>query len=629
MSIIDQILKNNEGYASGFSQAALAIPPAKKLAVVANGRPPGHFQDSGNERWAMRMLWQQFLAETQASAPFQKLRKNWLLVLQVLLLILAVLALSRPYFAAKMKPAQLRVVILDASASMQATDETPSRFEKARAEALKWVDSLANNDQMVVLQAGAYTEVKQSATSEKAALRRALQACVCSDGPTRLAPALRMAESLVRDQKDAEIHLFSDGAVPELNEFDNKGLPLIYHRVGKGANNLGLTALDVRANPEDSRQRAVYASVANFSSNSFSTDLELLFEDRLIETRPLTIPAGETSPQVFRANQSRDGVFTLRLTAKDDLAADNQASIVSLLPKPVKVLLVTRGNRFLEKALRAAANVELAVARDSTDPAVGFDFVVLDDVVPSVWPKGNLLAIHVLQTNWFESITQLDGPPIVDWKSAHPLLRYAGFDNVQIAESLAAKAPNWAVSLVDSPQAPLMLAGELGRQRIIWIGFDTLQSNWPLRVSSPIFIANAVEWLNPANARGGQLLVKAGEAFRLALVRPETTAQITPPGGAPKTLSLDPNASEFVFGDTYKQGVYRLRLGTNDMVFCVDLLDAAESNIQPRDELKLGKYSRVAATSMQRANMELWRTIAGLGLAVLLFEWWYYHRRTV
>src|SRR5882757_4527609 len=85
-------------------------------------------------------LWQKFLAETQASAPFQKLRKNWLLFLQIIMLILAVLALSRPFFATQAKPAQLRVVILDASASMQATDESPSRFEQARAEALKWVD---------------------------------------------------------------------------------------------------------------------------------------------------------------------------------------------------------------------------------------------------------------------------------------------------------------------------------------------------------------------------------------------------------------------------------------------------------------------------------------------------------
>jgi hypothetical protein len=575
------------------------------------------------------VLWQQFLAETQASAPFQKLRKNWLLILQILLLLLVVLALARPYFAVKTVPAQLRVVILDASASMQATDESPSRFEKARADALKWVDSLANSDQMVVLQAGVNTEVKQSATSEKAALRRALQACACSDGPTRLVAALRMAESLVRDQRGAEIHLFSDGAVPDLSEFDNKGLPLVYHRVGTSSNNEGITALDVRANPEDPRQRAIYSSVANYSTNAALTELQLLLDGRLLESRPLNIPPGETSPQVFLASQNQDGVFTLRLAAKDDLAADNEASIVSLLPKPVKVLLVSRGNRLLEKALRASPNIALALSADLNDPAAGFDFVVLDSVTPTVWPRGNVLAIHVVNTNWTAEVTRLEGPPIVDWRSAHPLLRYAGLDNVQVAESFAAKTPPWAVSLVDSPQAPLIVAGDLGRQRIIWIGFDLLESNWPLRISFPIFIANAVEWLNPANARGGQLLVKAGEAFRLALTKAETGAVITYPDGSKGKLNLDPTANELVFGDTFKQGVYRLSLGTNETTFCVDLLDAAESNIKPRDELALGKYTRVAASTRERSNTELWRTIAALGLVVLLLEWWYYHRRTV
>src|SRR5204862_3406941 len=82
------------------------------------------------------LLWQRFLAETQANAPFQRLRHNWLLLLQILLLLLAVLALSRPYFTGTAKSSRLRVLILDASASMQATDEKPSRLHKARAEAL-------------------------------------------------------------------------------------------------------------------------------------------------------------------------------------------------------------------------------------------------------------------------------------------------------------------------------------------------------------------------------------------------------------------------------------------------------------------------------------------------------------
>ncbi len=575
------------------------------------------------------VLWQRFLAETQANAPFQKLRKNWLLFLQILLLVLAVLALARPYFATRMKPAELRVVILDASASMQATDESPSRFEKARAEALKWVDGLAGSDQMVILEAGGRTDVKQPATSEKAALRRALQACQCTDSPTRLVPALRMAESLVRDRKGAEIHLFSDGAVSDLKEFENKALPLVFHRIGKRCENLGITAMDVRANPENARQRAIYANVANFSTNRQQAELQLLFENQRVDGRFLNIPPGESSPQVFIANQDREGVFTVKLAAQDDLAADNQASVVSLLPKPVKVLLVSKGNHFLEKAFRAVPNVELTVVQTLNDSAPGFDFVVLDDVVPSVWPQGNMMAIHVMNTNWFENVIQLEEPPIVDWRTAHPLLRYAGLENVQVRNSMAVKVPSWAVSLVDSPQACLMLAGQLGRQRIIWIGFDTLESNWLLRISFPIFIANAVEWLNPANVKGGELLVRAGDAFRMSLPHPESSARVTLPGGATRNLTLEPGATEFVFADTAKEGIYKVQVGTNAAVFCVDLLDAAESNIQPKDELQMGKYTKVPATTVQRANMELWRTFAALALFVLSAEWWYYHRRTV
>ena len=112
------------------------------------------------------LLWQKFLADTQASAPFQRLRHNWLLILQLLMLALVVFALMRPFVAGNAHESRLRVIILDGSASMQATDESPSRFEKARAEALKWVDGLRDGEQMMVLLAGATTEVKRTRNAE-------------------------------------------------------------------------------------------------------------------------------------------------------------------------------------------------------------------------------------------------------------------------------------------------------------------------------------------------------------------------------------------------------------------------------------------------------------------------------
>ena len=580
------------------------------------------------------LLWQKFLADTQASAPFQKLRHNWLLILQLLLLALVVFALMRPFLSGNARETNLRVVILDGSASMQATDEKPLRFEKARDEALKWVDGLRDGEQMMVLLAGASTEVKQSPTSDKAALRRALQSSVPADSPTRLADALKTAGAFTFEKRgeetvtSGEIHLFSDGAAPDLEDLANKNLPLIYHRVGVGGNNAGILRIDVKANPEDPSQRAVFASIGNFSTNSIQTDAELLFDGQLLQTRSLTLDPTNSLVQIFTTPQTKDGVFTLRLTVEDDLATDNQASIVSLMPTPVKALLVTKGNRFLEKALKGAASLQLSTAPQLTDGGEAFDLVVLDDVVPAVWPKVNTLAIHTASTNWFAGWDTAKSPPIVDWKSAHPLLRFVNFDNVQIAESLAVKPPTWGISLVDSPQTPLIIAGELSRQRLIWIGFDPLQSTWPLRISFPIFMANAVDWLNPASANSGLYLVQPGNAFRYTVPAKTGSAQLTTPDGKTRSLHIDDETRELVIGDTHKQGIYRLKAGTNEVTFCVNLMDSNESNIAPRDELPIGRYAKVTATTLKRASMELWRWIAAAGLLVLLFEWWWYHKRT-
>jgi hypothetical protein len=576
------------------------------------------------------LLWQKFLAETQASAPFQKLRHNWLLLLQVLILILAVLALARPYLSGKVLGGRLIVVILDASASMQSTDETPSRFERARSEALRMVDGMHDSDQMVLLQAAANTEVKQSPTSERAALRRALQSCRVTDTPTRLQEALKLAETLIQNQQRAEVHLFSDGAVGSLDEFENSGLPLSYHRVGTRANNLGIVTLDVRPNPENVQQRAIFTSVVNYSTNAQEAGIELRAGGQLLELKPLKLGPKETVPQVFIAAQTDPvAVFTVHLTSKDDLPADDQASVVSVLPAPVRVLLVTTGNRFLEKALRAAANVQLTVVSQLTDPSAQFDLIVLDNVAPAVWPSGNVLAFHTANPTWFGSTTNLEAPPIVALRSGHPLLRFVSLDNVQIAESLAVQTPSWATALVDAPQNPLIIAGELGRQRIVWVGFDLLQSTWPLRVSFPIFVANAVEWLNPAAINAAQLTVQTGKPLRLVYPQPTASAEVTLPDGTTRTWKVNPTTGEFVFGDTLRQGVYRVKAGTNESVFCANLLDAAESDITPKEELKFGKYAKAAATRLRQTSLELWRWLAAAGLGVLMLEWWYYHRRTV
>src|SRR4030095_4031432 len=122
---------------------------------------------------------------------------------------------------------------LESSASMMATDAHPSRFALAKTDLEKLIDGLKGNDQLVVLLAAAHTEVKQSATTDKVALRRALATCTPMETPTRLAEALKLAETLVKNRPESEgpeIHLFSDGAASGLDDFHDQKHPLVYNR---------------------------------------------------------------------------------------------------------------------------------------------------------------------------------------------------------------------------------------------------------------------------------------------------------------------------------------------------------------------------------------------------------------
>ena len=577
---------------------------------------------------ASSMLWRKFLAETQASTPFQKLRHHWLLIFQLLILALAILAMARPYFSGNVSEGGLLVVIMDTSASMQSTDVPPTRMDAAIKEAGNLIDTLSDTDQMMILAAGRQTRVLQSATSEKNKLQRALKSIEASDTSTYLLDAFKLARTLAEGQKLAEIHLFSDGAASDLNKFEPTDLNISYHPIGTRSDNVGIVSLDVRPNPDDETTRAIFAGVVNYSTNRADLIVELQWNDQTIEARPLELEPGSTDSQVFIAPQSENGIFSLKLNSDDDLAIDNQASVVSLLPKPARILLVTRGNRFLEKALSSINNIELTAVDQLTDASPDVDLVVLDKITPLAWPAVNTLAMHVTHTNWIESANTVESPVIVDWKAAHPLLRFVQLDDVQIAETLEVKTPNWAMSVVESTRTPLILAGEKEGQRMVWTGFDTLQSTWPLRISFPIFIANAVEWLNPMTSQASMVNVRTGDAMIATLEETDPNPVMLLPDGRKTSVITNPGSRQVIFADTLRQGIYRLQNGSSEVVFASNLADASESDNGPREELNLGGYSQVTRTGQKRANLEIWRWLVLAALIVLMLEWWYYHKRT-
>lgn len=572
------------------------------------------------------LLWSRFLVDSRANAPFQKLQRNLLLLLQIFILLLAVLALGRPYFAARAPASAFRIVLLDASASMQSTDVLPSRFEAAKTQCLELVNSLRDNDQMMVILIGSQPAVICPATAAKETLRRAIRAAQPQDTGAAIDDAWRLAVSLARDQVQPEAHLFSDGAFtlsPDLSTH----LPLRYHPIGAKSRNVGITALEVRRSNGMSGPSEIFLAVENAAELAMEFDAELYFNDELVAVRPLKLKPGEEQTLVAPLSNNTGGLIKAVLRAQDDLAVDNTAIIVSRPPRRPGVLLVSTGNSFLERAISVQKDFELSkVSPVSYDPSHPYDITVFDETTPKELPAGNAIFIHSTPPGLVEVIGSEKSPAIVDVKTGHPVTRFVQFDNVNIAQALQARLPPWAVPLVESAKSPLILAGQDGPRRMIWIAFGLLDSNWPLRISFPIFMGNALRWLDPAADEHRMLQVKTGQTARFPLAKTISSFTVETPDKRTLKIDLPPKAQEIAFTQTDRVGVYRVKAGEQSFQFCANLLDSTETRNKVIDKIEFSKYRVIQGGALQATNLEIWRWLTLAAFAILLGEWWYYHR---
>src|SRR6266436_3220310 len=121
------------------------------------------------------LLWKQALQDLQASRPWQRLRITPLLLLQLLAAAVIVLILARPAIFTSSPVSGDTIIILQASASMQATDVSPSRFENARNTIHDFIDSLGPNDRLSLVTMARTPQVLIAESQDRAQLIAALQ----------------------------------------------------------------------------------------------------------------------------------------------------------------------------------------------------------------------------------------------------------------------------------------------------------------------------------------------------------------------------------------------------------------------------------------------------------------------
>jgi hypothetical protein len=607
-------------------------------------------------------LWKKSFEDLHVNSFWQRLRKNLLLLLQLLIVALVMLSLLRPSWRDTRLLGQRSILLIDNSASMGASDVQPSRLEAAKRRAGELIDQMESADVAMIISFADGAEVAQSFTNNRQELRRGLDAIQQTDRPTSLAEVLRVASGLanpgrsandIRDFQVAEalparLFILSDGKFSAVNDFSLGNLDPVYVPIGTpGAANLGIVTFATQPKDEHPGERQVYAQVQNFGPQPAATDVSLYLDGELIDAEQVALAAGESHGVTFDLRDVESGVLELRLDAQDTLAIDDRAWTALNAPQKVRVLLVTSGDEPLEMALRTAHAKRLAaVERVSPEYLRGtayrqraadgaWKLIIFDRCAPDDLPQANTFFIGALPPgkSWGAKAA-VAAPQIIDTDAGHPLMRLLNLGDVLIAEGRPLLPPAGAQALVDTSAGPILaIAAREGFEDAVLgceiVGANGIGTNWPLRLSFPVFVLNLLEYFGGGQTALATGNLRPGNSVTLHLDERAESIMVSDPDGKQTEVSRG-KAGEFRFAGAAKVGVYAVHSG-GEVVgrFATNLFDAGESDVGLRanPEIRIG-HANVSGQPVWEGNRrEIWKLLVLLALAIVVFEWYIYNRR--
>lgn len=624
-------------------------------------------------------LWHRSIEDLHVNTIWQRLRRNLLLFLQLLLILIVALALLRPGWQGTRLLGKRFIFLIDNSASMQATDVEPSRLEEAKRQAHELIDLMESGDAAMVVSFADTARVEQMFTDNRRQLRRALDAIQPTQRGTSLAEALKVASGLanpgrsgsatevrdtqVADPMPATVYVFSDGKFDDVAGFSLGNLDLVYMPIGRSeVSNLAVLAFSVGRHETKANRFEAFARLQNFGDKDASVTVELSkrtagaegarAKEEVINAAQVELPAGESKGVALDLGEMSSGVLRLQATTNDPLPVDDQAWAVVNPPRRAKVLLVTPGNDPLRFGLGTESSLEVADVTFETpqfleteayqQQAAGgkFDLVIYDRCQPKRMPQANTLFFGRLPPEGWSARPKAGVPQIIDVDPAHPLMQYVELGDVLIAEGTPLEPPPGGHVLIDSQIGPMFAVAPREGFEDAVLGFVLIDevagregrleryigTNWPIRPSFPVFIFNTLSYLGGNRTVSGANVVRPGQPTTVETAASNKAPAVRTPDG--RTIPLkEGRLGKFVFAETSQLGVYEITGDKTPQHFAVNLFQAMESDIRPRPEIKVGNVKVAGQPAVVQSRQEMWKLLLLGGLVVLLLEWYIYNRR--
>jgi len=576
-------------------------------------------------------LWEELLRERRSTFGMSKLLRTLLLLLQILGIAALSLGLADPFARLSSTTEGDIVLVLDASASMRALSKGEERFAQARELALDLVQRLHPKSEMAIVYATSRPTLRVPFTADRTLLRQTIGGLSATDEPGDLTKAVQLGRSLLGGDRRGEVLVLSDDTDPQLPELFGGDRQVRILRVSGGERNVGITKFEVRPRVNRPGDYEILVNVANFSRQPEPFDLALSVNWKTIQRTHYSFAAGERQSLIFPYTGAVNGVAEAVLELNDDLSADNRAATVLSDRPPVWILLVTRGNYFLENLLAGHANASVNVV-NSVSPSsfeqqvLGNHVVIMDGLEPPPLHFGNFLLINTSAPNLPITVKgTANAPPVVDWDTTDPILRAVQLRDLQVRRAQVVDVGDGVKPLLYANGSPIASSFDTGRLRVVHLGFDLLESDLPLRVAFPVLMSNILEWLSPQHGTFTSHQVQAGAPYPIELDGIPTEVSVRKPSG--EWLKLPVMENPLAFRDTSEVGVYTVRVGKKTQRFAVNLVSREESDILPKPvEHRVDSSIVTGASSQETVKQPLWPYFVVLAFGLTLVEWYFWCR---
>lgn len=578
-----------------------------------------------------------------------------LLLIQILIIILLVMAVADPYFVTKSKVGLARniVFVIDSSASMQATDVNPSRFEKAK-ETTDSILDYAGDDAEINIVMVENTPVVVLRNSNRENAKSVLNLIECSDTPTNIGDAIIFAKDMLSGIKGSkEIYIISDfsnsrGIDVKLASkiAEESGIEIKFVDINRNGGNIGIVNIDGGRFLTNRGKFYLTFTVMNYYPEDKHIRIDVLLDGNVINSIEEGISGNSEKLFHIEDSISYDAhVLNVRINNEDSLGVDNNAFLSIKGIRKYKVLLITddHSDKFLEYALRSSPDIELTVTVTPVVPEFsGFDTVIhgridrnillegmYDDLREYVEVGGNLIILSYsdLMTiqNQDSALQELmpvqlkllrSSEKTIQTTSNHEIFKDVTFEDVITKQYYKNTVKNKSVVIAKTANEALIAYHRYGQGNVVYEGLNPNPewSNFYYTSSMPIFWFNMITWINRKETEVPVINFKTGDYLPLTI-----HTNVTTPSG--KTLQ----GSSIVLNEI---GTYKIQTIAGNETIAVSLADNEESDIGRVINVDSIVDSDFNITRKEiDVQQELYPYILIIVIILLILELTYYRKR--